>query len=169
MPKNSVKLVAKYWKTQSKQYVLIDASKSQGTFSTPKNPTMTGSNAAYHALDLAELYSNGIRNVKITAHYTVWYQWNKSSSNPDYATASMSWYSQQTASDAYKIWSYSDSFTNGNNNKKSAVYSTSITLNSSTLYVCRYQSYSSSYSSETHANWTDFWVEVEYPDMTKLY
>lgn len=168
MPQNSVKLVAKYWKVESKKIVVIEATKTQGTYNTPTVPDMTNAN---HTIDLSDLYEKGIRSIKVTAYYTVWYQWSGSSlsGNPDTATAYMSWYSHPSASDAYKVWNYSDSFRKHDTTKKNAVYSKDVNLNSSKLYVCRYQSYGTSYGSSTHANWTDFWVKIEYPDMSKLY
>lgn len=164
MPEYSTKLVAKYWRIENKRYVLIEATKTLGTYQTPTAPDITDSS---HTLDLAELYESGIRNIKITAHYVVWYQWN--SSSPSTATASMSWYSQSSASDAYKVWAYSDTFRNSDTTKKNAMVSTNLILNSSKLYICRYQSHGSSLGRSTHANWTDFWVEIEYPDMSTLY
>ena len=107
-----------------------------------------------------------IRKIKLTAHYVVWYEWGNYSADPSEATASMAWYSQSSASDAYKVWGYGDTFRKSTTTKKNAVYETEISLNTDKLYVCRYQSRG---YVNTHANWTDFWVEVEYPDMTQLY
>lgn len=165
MPKNSVKLVAKYRKTLTKQIVLIEADTVKGGGSTPTRPTMTGSYAAYYEVDLSDLYELGVDNIKITAHYkTLQFYSTKHKSY-------MSWYNTATASDAYKIWSYVDSvdFVETWENK---THSTEIELTSPKLYVCRYTD--GRYSSYDHAGytcgqWTDFWVEVEYPDMTKLY
>ena len=163
MPEFSTKLVAKYWRVENKKYVVIEATKTQGNSSTPKVPDITESS---HTLDLTELYESGIRNIKITTHYVVWYDWGNYSSDPSSATASMSWYSQPSASDAYKVWMYGDTFRKSDTSKKNAMVSTSLVLNSPKLYICRYQSRGNGY---THANWTDFWVEVEYPDMSQLY
>ena len=163
MPEFSTKLVAKYWRVENKKYVVIEATKTQGTNATPVVPDITN---ASHTLDLMELYESGIRNIKITAHYVVWYNWGNYSFDPSSATASMSWYSQSSASDAYKVWAYSDTFRKSDTSKKNAMVSTSLVLNSPKLYICRYQS---SGVGDTHANWTDFWIEIEYPDTSALY
>ena len=163
MPAYSTKLVAKYWKVENKRYVLIEATETVGTQSTTTTPDISASS---HTLDLTDLYTQGIRKIKLTAHYVVWYEWGNYNSDPSEATASMAWYSQSSASDAYKVWGYGDTFRKSTTTKKNAVYETEISLNTDKLYVCRYQSRGSGY---THANWTDFWVEVEYPDMSQLY
>ena len=163
MPAYSTKLVAKYWKVENKRYVIIEATETLGAGGTPTTPNISASS---HTLDLTGLYTQGIRKVKLTAHYVVWYVWGNYSSDPSEATASMAWYSQSSASDAYKVWGYGDTFRKSTTTKKNAVYETEISLNTDKLYVCRYQSRG---YVNTHANWTDFWVEVEYPDMTQLY
>lgn len=168
MPAYSTKLVAKYWKVENKRYVIIEATETLGNGGTPNVPNISSSS---HTLDLTDLYTQGIRKIKLTAHYVVWYEWGGYSTvydprDPSEATASMAWYSQSSASDAYKVWGYGDTFRESTTTKKNAVYETEISLNTDKLYVCRYQSYG---YVKTHANWTDFWVEVEYPDMTQLY
>ena len=76
----------------------------------------------------------------------------------------MAWYYTNTASDAYKVWGYKDTHTDntyGNYTQK-----TTLELTTDKLYVCRYDEIS---SYDWRVYWTNFWVEIEYPDMTTLY
>lgn len=166
MPSVSKKLVAKYRKTLSKTIVLIGSDAVQGNNTTASRPTMTGTHATYHEVDLSDLYESGVRIVKLTAHYKTL---NTRSTGKSY----MSWYNKYEASDAYKIWSYTDTY-DFEDTWQNAQRSIEIKLTSAKLYVCRYADstmttdygYVGSYGTY---QWTDFWVEVEYPDMTQLY
>lgn len=164
MPKESIKLVAKYRKTLTKTYVLIEASEACGNTSTPYRPTMGD---AYHEIDLSDIYSSGVESIKLTIHYKVKYEVNYYHTSDEYSAA-MRWYNAYNASDAYKVWGYTDVFTRNdtNNGWRNIERTTEIKLNTPQLYVCRYKGNNSNYN---WAEWTDFWAEVEYPDMSKLY
>ena len=165
MPQKSRTLYAKYYKAESKRYVMIDASTNAGIY------TVEPSTSRYcTVLDLSELYDAGIRNINVKANYKGWYAWNHSRL-PDYAFISMNWYKQSPASDGYKVWSYRDKI---NQNDKSAYrfeHSTTLTLTTSKYYVSRYCSYynSGGFGDSTCGWISDFWVEVSYPDMSTLY
>lgn len=163
MPAYSTKLVAKYRKMLKERFVLL-------TNDDPRenNLRYPSVDEGCHELDLTAIFEIGVRHVRLTASYKTYLDsWKNicSSNNPGYTY--MSWYSQKTASDAYKVWSYSDSHTT-ENTWKQVMHTTEISLDSPKLYVCRYRG-NDRYDSYDDAGWTDFWVEVEYPDMTQLY
>ncbi len=163
MPQDSIKLVAKYYKTEKKQYVVVAANKTYGLQSGGLTPVISND----YKIDLSDLYSDCIRQVKITASYCVWYTWT--SNTPSEVYAYMNWYNTGSASAAYLVWTYQDSFKNKDVTKRNVSKSTNLTLTTANLYISMYQSYSNSFGTATYAHWTDFWVEVEYPDMSKLY
>lgn len=165
MPKDSIKLVAKYRKTLTKKYVLIEASEVVGNRSTPELPTMTGSYATYHTIDLSELYNMGIEHIKLTIHYRVKAKTDIAAKN---GVAQMSWYNTFSPSDAYRVWQYDDGFDQGGEVWKNVERAKEISLSTPNLYVCRHFSTSSD-RWYNYYQWTDFWVQVEYPDMSKLY
>lgn len=162
MPEHSTKLVAKYYKKLFKQISLLDASKELGDQYNPNKPTIGDYSII---VDLSDIYAAGIRCIQLTAHYKVCYEYARS---PQAYKSFMSWYSQNTASDAYLVWSYSETHSQ-DEVWQNMTRTTGINLTGSTLYVCLYNEHSSTYGSSTHATWTDFWVEVEYPDMSQLY
>ena len=77
----------------------------------------------------------------------------------------MKWYSTNIASEAYEIWAYGDEHT-VSEQWESYNRTTELTLTSPTIYICRY---GSSRNNHEWYYWTDFWLEIEYPDMTQLY
>ena len=158
MPQTSIKLVAKYYKILNKIIVLINETDYMGGSNITERPSMDKS---MHQLDLSELYNAGVRNIKVTVHYDSMAE-RGTASSPEYTY--MAWYSARNASDAYKIWSYSDRHIDGN--WSSYTQETSFTLTGSHVFICRYTSKDAYYADFC---WRDFWVEIEYPDMSNLY
>ena len=160
MPENSIELTAKYWKVEKESVVIIDESSKYGTsYGMSSRPNMVWSST----LDLSELYSNGITKINVTVHYQSALTYGSvSSSNPFYTY--MSWYSTNTASDAYKIWEYKDTHTD--NTYGSYTQKTTMDLANDKLYICFYCSKD---HDDYDVYWTNFWVEIEYPDMSTLY
>ena len=165
MPEFSTKLVAKYHKTIQKIYSLMQED-DYGRLTVSK-PTFER-DLYFNILDLSELFDNNIRQISITAHYKGRYIW--SNKFPDITYIYMNYYTQQIASDGYKVWEYSDSFQKNDENFHKFSHSTNLTLSSPKLYIAKYVShYSTPTGSSYHGEVVDFWVEVEYPDMSKLY
>ena len=167
MPAYSTKLVAKYRKTVKKVHTLM-AEDDYGKLSTTKPSFENERN--YNILDLSELFNAGIRQIKLTAHYKGRYIW--SDRFPDTTYIYMNYYTQQTASDGYKVWGHTDSFKKNDENFHAFSHSTSLELTSPKLYIAKFISnYGSSLmgGSVYQGEAVDFWVEVEYPDMTQLY
>ena len=158
MPQTSIKLVAKYYKILNKIIVLINETDYMGGSNVTERPSMDKS---MHQLDLSELYNAGVRNIKVTVHYDSMAE-RGTASSPEYTY--MAWYSARNASDAYKIWSYSDRHIDGN--WSSYTQETLFTLTGSHVFICRYTSKDGYYADFC---WRDFWVEIEYPDMSNLY
>ena len=162
MPSVSKKLTARYYTMRSQQYVIVDKDTSVGSYSsTPSYPSMS---QATHRVDLTDLYEQGVRQVKITAHYTVYFEGigDRYSSSP--ATASMAWYCDDYADDDYKLWSYTDSFENGETTHREEEKTKTINLVSKILYVCRYGDTGYS-NNDWYPIWTDFWLDIEYPNL----
>ena len=151
MPAISVKLQAKYWTIKKLVKVII-----QKTESFKFDETVPSITQNCNVVDLSELYNAGIRQINVKAHYVTW-----RSSNT--GTTAMNWYSREYASEAYLVWGYSESHTVVNE-QKSLDRVGVIPLNSPKLYICRWTSTSSGW-----AFVTDFYVEIEYPDMSTLY
>ena len=174
MPEDSIKLTAKYWKVNNKKVVLINDST---TSSNSQNCPYISQNSNYqnyttNFIDVGDLYNSGMTTIKLTAHYNVKmndYSFSKISESGSTPKTHMAWYSASTASDAYKLWSYST--THPEHSKYfSATESTTINLTSTGLYIARWGSWGwSNYSTNAYYIWTDFWVEIEYPDMSNLY
>lgn len=159
MPEFSTKLVAKYRKILTEKVVIFDESKNVFEY----NHTKPSTDALFYTVDLSAVYDSGARNIKISTFYKVYYYDTYiSSSSPEYTY--MKWYSQNSVSDAYNLWQYRDEHTQ-NSVWKSCTHETELTLNQPQLYVALYSSDDDGYT----GHWTDFWVEVEYPDMSKLY
>ena len=160
MPQQTVKLIARYCKLAVIKKVLIsesDTRKDRG-YTTPT--VSDGLN--YFTIDLSELYEQNIKNVRIISHY---------SSKSNYATADhilrtyISWYEEKSPSDAYKVWECIDNHANGS--MEDYVRDVQLTLNTKALYACIYADRADTY--KISASWTNFWIEIEYPDMTTLY
>ena len=158
MPETSMQLVAKYYKILNKTVVIIDETKVVYDYSMTSKPNM---DEEMNQLDLSELYNAGVREINVTAHYD-----SKASKGtagaPQYTY--MSWYSERSASDAYKIWSYSDKHIDGN--WVSYTQKTSFTLTGTHIYICRYSGVD---NYRYYFGWRNFWLEIEYPDTSKLY
>lgn len=165
MPSVSTKLVAKYRKVLTEKVVIFSNTE------TRRNDLSAPSiDEGCDAVDLTDIFNSGVRLVKITAHYQVMYENSsgyKTISSTQPAYTHMKWYSAYSASDAYCVWSYSDEHV-ANRTWSSITQTAEIDLNSGTLYVCRYLSVFYNRNS-SDASWTDFWIEVEYPDMSQLY
>ena len=159
MPEFSTKLVAKYHKILNKTIVLINETNYIHEHAITDRPSM---DEEMHQIDLNDLYGVGVREIKVTVHYQSIAS-GASTSNPKYTY--MAWYSAKNTSDAYKVWSYSDKHT-VSATWNSFTQENTINLVGGFLYVCRYSSMDSVYVS---FGWKDFWIEVEYPDMTQLY
>lgn len=157
MPANSIKLVAKYYKVQTKKIVVINASDSYTYYVTA--PNMNSS----HKIDLSDLYNSGVRTITLTAHYSSRTP-SRSSAIPE-ATTNMSYYTQNTASNAYKVWEYGEVH-NYTTEWSSHTRSTTLNLITDSLYVCYYHNF---YNTNYKGVVKDFWLEIEYPDTTTLY
>ncbi|MBQ7760556.1 MAG: InlB B-repeat-containing protein [Clostridia bacterium] len=174
MPENSITLTAKYWKINSKKIVLINDSENE--FNSYNCPVISNyneyQNYATNYIDVSDLYNKGITTINLIAHYDVkisdtYNIFGKMSKKMTY----MSWYSQPTASDAYKVWEYFDEHKE-ENKYINCTQSTKLNLTSGELYVTRFGHYGYDDNSNTRYHyyyWTNFWVEIEYPDMTTLY
>lgn len=158
MPSNSIKLVAKYYKILTKKIVVIDNSKSRDSYAL--NPTMQYSDK----IDLSDIYNAGARKIKMTARYSSKIS-IRNSYNPDLYTY-MAYYSQNTASNAYKVWGYKE-LHKYTTEWENYTQTTTIDLTGESLYVCYYHDDNVTYSN--YGRWSDFWLEVEYPDTTTLY
>lgn len=160
MPKDSTKLVAKYHKMTTKIYTLLSENEIVGDEETPGSAKMTRENKDYFCIDLSDLYNAGVESIKITANYKTQVQ------SSSYCDTYMSWYSERKVNSDYKVWSYTDSYSYSNS-WKTCKAETTLELNKPMLYVCLYtEKY---YSSSTNGQWKDFYVEIEYEDMSKLY
>ena len=160
MPSDSIKLVAKYYKVLTQKIVLIDSSKSVG--GTDFNAPDINSQRCI-GIDLSNIYSGQAENVTLRAHYSVYYSHRYAQGG---AKTYMSYYTQQQASDAYKIWEYGDDQPLAKNEYKTYVREQQIQLNTAKLWVCLWRE-SKHYADKT--SWKDFWLEVEYPDTSTLY
>lgn len=158
MPSDSIKLMAKYHKVQTKQIVVISESKTYGFYTY--TPQMNYS----HKIDLSDLYNAGVRTIKLTANYSSRMK-ARSDKQPEIIT-SMSYYTQNTASDAYKVWEYGEVH-NYTTEWSNHTRTKTLNLNTDSLYVCYYRNMSitTNYGAEV----TNFWLEIEYPDTTTLY
>lgn len=160
MPNESIQLVAKYWKVETKNIVIISASQQYGGGSVPSAPTIGNT---CKILDLSDLYEQGVNTIKIKASYQV-YKRRGTTGSP--GNTYMAWYSKNIASDAYKVWQYEDIYTGFNGTWDSYTRSTTLNLTQPQMYICFYTN-NTHYSCDYY--WKDFWVEIEYPDMTNLY
>ena len=160
MPEFSTKLVAKYRQMLTEKVVVFDKSKwiSESYHDAPSTQDL------FYTVDLSNVYNSGARQINITAHYRSYSESRYASSSRPYYTY-MRWYSEFSVSDAFCVWSYSDAHVQ-QSVAKDCVQMTTINLNQPKLYVALYST-SGQYSQT--GKWTDFWVEVEYPDMSQLY
>lgn len=160
MPSVSTKLVAKYRKVITEKVVIFDDSRSIS--SSQEKPS---TDSMFYEVDLSEIYDAGVREIKISTHYRAYHTFYYISSNRP-AYTNMKWYSQNSVSDAYNVWQYSDKHTQ-REAWISCTHTTNLALNQQHLYVALFK------TDEGNTNykgyWTDFWIEVEYPDMSQLY
>ena len=152
MPSVSIKLEARYRKILIDKVVVIDEASTWG--SNGDKPLLTEDCFSF---DVSKYYKNGIKALNITSTYTSW-SWKE-----DKEGSIMSWYSQHNASDAYKIWEYTDTIWG---DKNTYSHESTIFLSTPSLYICLYNA-SDGYYDVVY--WTNFWLEIEYPDMTTLY
>jgi len=170
MPSESKNLIARYNKIENKRIVVISESKTAHTHFysdySPNKPTVSR-DEAYFQLDVGDIVAAGVNNVKITAHYSSRAYENTSLENPVYTH--MAWYSEKTVSEAYKVWDYADKHTN--NDYENYVRNTTLSLTTSKLYICIYSTGNVGWNGNRSRNqyWTNFWVEIEYQDMSTLY
>lgn len=167
MPSDSVKLVAKYYKVQTKTIVVIDASNAIGGDLLAEVPSV---NKNCKEIDLSDIYNNQVKYITLRTHYSVSYRYHYSNGGLD-AKSYMSYYNKQQASDAYKVWEYSEVHSVISNEYKTFDREQTIELTSEKLWVCMWRTtatygYSSGYD-DTY--WKNFWLEVEYPDTSTLY
>ena len=156
MPEHSILLKAGWYAVKTKKIVVISDSEKYGGDYITQNPSMDKS---CHTVDLSDLYDAGVRTINVTAHYRSYA--NGSVKKPK--TTYMSWYSQKSASNAYKIWGYSEEHVD--ENWGTYTQQTTLTLSNGTVYICRYSSYD--YYNH-YFYWQDFWLEIEYPDTSNL-
>lgn len=161
MPSDSIKLVAKYYKVLTKKQVLIKDGIARGGSGALTAPTPLNSNFSFK-LDIEDLFNSGVKRLTVTAHYRVAYE------NTTAYKAHFAVYNSSTASEAYKLWQQDDSFDNNDWNVKT-VKKQNIQLSSSTAYLCLWCDSASASWSGHGAKWTDFWLEIEYPDTSQLF
>ena len=159
MPAESVELKAKYWKIETMTKVLIDDTTS-GVQARSTTPNMDRNR---YDLDLTDIYNKGVRSVVLNVNYQS--RHNNAKVANQYITY-MSWYREKTASDVYKIWGYSEQHSDSVYERYTR--STNIQLSSRILYCCLYTNYQGTWSTDG-GFWKDFYVEIEYPDMSTLY
>ncbi len=160
MPESSIVLKARWYKILTKQVVLITATDTYGGSSCNTSPSMDKS---MHEIDVSDLVGLNV-NIKISYKSSIDGTWGDVGvSDPKYSY--MAWYNERTASDMYKVWSYKEEHVEDN---KFETYdrSTSLKITTSKLYVCRYGCTNSYYYIY---RWTNFYVEIEYPDTSILY
>ena len=164
MPNESVILKAGWYKIKTEIKILIEANETYGSGNTPKTPIISNS---CHILDLSELYQSGVENVKLTLHYKSSYIRKAGGDFPFYTY--MSIYNTDAISEVYKVVDYQEKHTSSEAVIQS-VRELKIELTTPKLYICRYCSYTSVKAvSSTFPIWSDFWVEIEYPDTSVLY
>ena len=114
-------------------------------------------------LDLTELYNNSVRSIYVKLIYQ---SRTNSGTTATPRNTYITWYSVKTASDAYKILECHDVHVD----TQYATYtkSANITLSSGLIYICFWWDYPHTLY-DYYAYWKDFYVEIEYPDMSTLY
>ncbi len=161
MPSTSIRLIAKYWKVQHKKVVVISDSATKGSSESTNTQPNFDSSTWSSTIDLKDLYDLGVRTINITAHYDT-YVYSASSSSPAYNR--MACYTQKIASDAYKLWQFTDEHTE--RGWLSHTRQVAINLQGEFLYVAYWGSRGGYYDDFF---WDDFWLDIEYPDMSTLY
>ena len=169
MPASGLELKARYYAMTSITRVFLDAATT--LILKNDNPQL---NIGYDSttIDLTELRRNGVDEITITANYKC-ADVNSNNvidpvreSSPAYTYTA--YYSQESTSDAYLIWEYSDKHTMGGY-WKTCQHKSTIPLNSDIIYVCFYGKYSKGNSLAQSYRWTDYYLIIEYPDTSILY
>ncbi len=169
MPENSIELTAKWYAIKKESITLINATTVEDRVNqSPTFPNDTDYDKVKYVqvIDLSKICDKNTDSIKITAHYKA---------KPEYNTTSkisldFSYYSKPIASDAYLMWQTQDVFTNYSEEYTSFTKETELKLTSDIIYVCIWHQYAYKKGDYIYAtDLTDFWVEIEYPDMTTLY
>ncbi len=155
MPSESVKLYAKYWSVKKKTIVIIEDSRYKE--SADSNNYLSFERGG--SIDLSDIYSLGVRAVRISVNYNCYYRHEARWSG----YACMNWYYEKVISDVYLVWNYSDKVTDEYTH---CSHITTLELKSPKLYGVYYKSGTDNYSCYRFSN---FYVEIEYPDMSTLY
>lgn len=164
MPSESVKLKAGWWKIETKKVVVIEASKTGGGASSAdfnsyyfkNSPSM--SHFCY-TLDLTDLYEKGVTSLSVKAHY-----FSKAEYAP-FIYTHMYWYSEKEVSSSYQIWEYNE--WHYTTEYEEYTRETAFILTKPKIYICLAAKRPS--GGAIGAWWKDFYVEIEYPDMSTLY
>lgn len=156
MPSTSVKLYAKYWKVETKTIVVINETNTYASYYSA--PSV---DRKCEEINLSELYDAGVRKVNVKVKYQSCSE-KGSSSGPSYT--SVTWYSTKTASDAYKIWEFTDKHID--TQWGTYTQTKQINLSSKTIYL---SFWGSNLASSNYGWWKDFYIEIEYPDTSTLY
>lgn len=149
MPSKSVNLYAKYWEMCEMTKVFY----AEGTWYTFSDG-QKGNKTYRAALDLSNLYDGAIRDIRLTVHYKL--------RTRDYvARTELYWYSEDEASSAYELWCDTQ-----DQSEKNTVHAYSsmkvLKLTTKQIFVYRY-------GRNLGEAISDWWVLIEYPDITKLY
>lgn len=161
MPAESVLLTAKYYAVLTQKVVIIESDTK--VFSGEKSPSIDKKS---RTIDVGALYAAGVTQVQVTAHYKVCHEMGQTSTD---IYSYMNWYSQPSASEAYEMWAYKDKHTDTSFASYTKV-ATDLTLSGDKIYVCLWTNAyrSGGWAADYGAIWTDFWVELAYPDMSVL-
>lgn len=165
MPSTNMTLVAKYRKILTETIVIFDDS-ARVTADHTLSPNY---DLGFYEVDLSSIYQGREMNIDVCAKYSARYYkgyGSISSSKPSYTN--MTWYSTNIISNSNEIWEYSDKHTS------SLVWircehTTTISLNSDKLYFALWNTDNTGDNKYSGGNWINFWLEIEYPDMTTLY
>lgn len=163
MPSVSIKLYAKYYKVEKLIKVILDKSEH---YAYAQNAT--DKNELYGTIvDLSDVFEYGARNINITFHFQCIIRPYRNNSNNNYLTINnpavlyVSGYSNNVVSEAYELFRLKETYTD--HAWKESVKKEKITISNSKIFLCFWS------DSGHNTYWTDFWIEVEYPDMSKLY
>ena len=166
MPEFSTKLVAKYWRVEKEIIVIANES----TVITVDDTTKPTVDIGFYKIDLTSIHQQGVKKIHVRTTYKARYynassSGSLSSSRPSYTN--MAWYSANIVNSAYKIWEYSDSHTSSMI-WNTFTHETTLNIDSDSVYLALYHTNNTGHY-RSGGNWTDFWIEVEYPDMSQLY
>ena len=167
MPSVSTKLVAKYRKVEKEIIVIANES----TVITVDDTTKPTADIGFYKIDLTSIHQQGVKKIHVRTTYKARY-YNASSSSSSLSSSrpsytNMAWYSANIVNSAYKIWEYSDSHTSSMI-WNTFTHETTLNIDSDSVYLALYHTNNTGHY-RSGGNWTDFWIEVEYPDMSQLY